>query len=662
MVQNEDAGYKVKYITTIGSADPLDADTANGTSEDIYLRLQQVGFWLGCVMGLAIIFNLCAWLFVQCCQGEVPGILHVPRMELTLLMLSMSALAFVGARLFSGGDGLVPLVVGIAVVVIGPVLFLLASYIGIAAALYRKKKAVYLLSSRATPDDPAEHSKWDLQVVGSWMGMSLNRGKWRPADPSRKNEFVFRWGPLFEDCRGPLYQRRKVPVNGNGSGSMSLRRVHASSASDHSSQSGTAGAYGAQDAPRPRRKVVALEEKPMVSCGKHKIRRSGFQAYGVVVSLVRMVAYGLVIGGLGQWPPAQAGVALFLAVAYLAYLRFSVPYSRRDEMALEYWNAVLDVALFTLVLVLALAVGDESYSTIDNMGIGLIVVQCLGFASYLINRLLVIVHAFMEVVCSACTCLAPPPKKGGSRRRRSVSRSASRSESMSDVGSMMQHSSSEYSPDGKGGLVGSPYLAESASGGEHSSGSYTQLDNNINGMNGNGIAMSPYMTPPNQAQMYGGGPPGGNGLGVAVAGGAAAAGMAVDGRQNSRSARQGMFPFPAIAEETDSQVTTPTLSSGVNGAAAPAGGPISPACLIELILKNHHHVLLDLLLTRICPHHLQMVLLHVRLCLVLEMQAGMPRAVWSRGEAERDRMQSLINSGNRFKINGNFILACIPLF
>jgi hypothetical protein len=92
--------------------------------------------------------------------------------------------------------------VGIAVVVCAPVLFLLSTYVGIAAAVYRKKKAVYLLSSRANPEDPADQTKWDVRVVAGWMGMSLNRGKWRPADPARKNEFVFRWGPLFEDCRG----------------------------------------------------------------------------------------------------------------------------------------------------------------------------------------------------------------------------------------------------------------------------------------------------------------------------------------------------------------------------------------------------------------------------------------------------------------------------
>lgn len=197
---NQDAGSKVKYIVNSAgdSADP------NASSSNVYEQLEEVGFWFGCIMAVACVFNLCGWMFVKCCEGELPGVLYVPRMQLTLIMFVLSALSYVCARLFSGGYGIVPMCVGIAVVVCGPVLFLLASYIGIAAALYRKRKAVYLLSSRAPTEDPGEHSKWDMQVVGKWMGMSLNRGKWRPSDPSRKNEFVFRWGTLFEDCRGEL--------------------------------------------------------------------------------------------------------------------------------------------------------------------------------------------------------------------------------------------------------------------------------------------------------------------------------------------------------------------------------------------------------------------------------------------------------------------------
>ena len=39
-------------------------------------------------------------------------------------------------------------------------------------------------------------------MVRGWMGMSLARGKWRAPEPDKKNVFTFRWGPLFEDCRG----------------------------------------------------------------------------------------------------------------------------------------------------------------------------------------------------------------------------------------------------------------------------------------------------------------------------------------------------------------------------------------------------------------------------------------------------------------------------
>ena len=37
------------------------------------------------------------------------------------------------------------------------------------------------------------------------LGMEGYSGDWRPADPASGNAFVFRWGPLFEDCRGDAF-------------------------------------------------------------------------------------------------------------------------------------------------------------------------------------------------------------------------------------------------------------------------------------------------------------------------------------------------------------------------------------------------------------------------------------------------------------------------
>lgn len=53
----------------------------------------------------------------------------------------------------------------------------------------------------------------------------------------------------------------------------------------------------------------------------------------------------------------QAGLLLAGSVAYLAYLRLVVPYSRGEEMLLEYWSAALDCSCFALVLVSACLCG-----------------------------------------------------------------------------------------------------------------------------------------------------------------------------------------------------------------------------------------------------------------------------------------------------------------
>lgn len=50
-------------------------------------------------------------------------------------------------------------------------------------------------------------------------------------------------------------------------------------------------------------------------------------------------------------PAPQAGLLLAASALYLAYLRLVVPYSRGEEMLLEYWAALLDLASFALATV-----------------------------------------------------------------------------------------------------------------------------------------------------------------------------------------------------------------------------------------------------------------------------------------------------------------------
>jgi hypothetical protein len=56
----------------------------------------------------------------------------------------------------------------------------------------------------------------------------------------------------------------------------------------------------------------------------------------------------------------------------------------------------------------------------DTFCIVLIAIQSLGLLAYLVNRVLIIIHAWAEVVCPACTLGAPSPKKSRSRRKRSM--------------------------------------------------------------------------------------------------------------------------------------------------------------------------------------------------------------------------------------------------
>lgn len=202
-VVNLDAWTKAKDIVSDAAPSSTNGYAADTGSSNEYLRIEEAAFWWAIVFALACGINLCGWLFVSCCEGELPGVLHFPRMQLMVFLFGLNAFALEGGLLMSTSDwDTYPLIVGIAVIIFVPLLFLLACYIGIAAAIYRKRKAVYLVNRTAVEDETPSHNKWDMHFVSKYMGMNLIRGKWRPPDPSRKNAFVFRFGPLFEDCRG----------------------------------------------------------------------------------------------------------------------------------------------------------------------------------------------------------------------------------------------------------------------------------------------------------------------------------------------------------------------------------------------------------------------------------------------------------------------------
>merc|ERR1719183_1751296 len=88
-------------------------------------------------------------------------------------------------------------------------------------------------------------------------------------------------------------------------------------------------------------------------------------------------------------------------------------------MALEYFIAVLDIVIFGILLGLTF-VGPQDFSSMDTFCIVLICIQGLDLLAYLINRVLIIIHAWAEVVCPACALGAPSPKKSRNRRKRSM--------------------------------------------------------------------------------------------------------------------------------------------------------------------------------------------------------------------------------------------------
>jgi hypothetical protein len=387
-------------------------------STNPYDPLYKALFWMTLLLCGACLFAFSAWLVVLVSDGEVPGALYFPRMQVTTIMFAMSALGLASAELFSNGN-LLEICIGVGVAVVGPVLFIGGMHLFLQKALYKKKRSAYLLTrtTRSKKD-----TAWDRSVVKGWMGMSLNRGKWKNPDPIKRNDFTFRWGPVFEDCRGPLHKRRKINIPGSGSMVSPLSSARSRS-HHHQHEGGVAGPGGggappsessSGSAPAPaeilnrvssRKKVAQVEEAPMLACCGHAVYRSTFQAYGTLISLARMVLFGFIIGGLAANPEVQCGMLILLSTIYMIYLRMIVPYSRRDEMALEYFVCLLDMVIYCIALALCFE-SSSNFSSQDSLGTAMLALQIVSFVCYLLNRILIVVHAFSEVVCAGC-CLEP---------------------------------------------------------------------------------------------------------------------------------------------------------------------------------------------------------------------------------------------------------------
>jgi hypothetical protein len=92
-----------------------------------------------------------------------------------------------------------------------------------------------------------------------------------------------------------------------------------------------------------------------------------------------------------------------------------VPYSRRDEMALEYFVCLLDMVIYCIALALCF-VSSSDFSQMDSLGAAMLGLQVVSYVCYLLNRILIVVHAFSEVVCAGC-CLEPYESEAEMKRK-----------------------------------------------------------------------------------------------------------------------------------------------------------------------------------------------------------------------------------------------------
>ena len=106
------------------------------------------------------------------------------------------------------------------------------------------------------------------------------------------------------------------------------------------------------------------------------------------LQLMKILLFGVLVAGIGNADDCLAQIIflLFAVLLLMIVLRVARPYHTRLEMAISLSEEVSDITFFALAALLLLGpTSDEDFR--DQIGIGMLCVQCSSFVAVMCNRL-----------------------------------------------------------------------------------------------------------------------------------------------------------------------------------------------------------------------------------------------------------------------------------
>ncbi|KAG7675211.1 hypothetical protein Ndes2526B_g08074 [Nannochloris sp. 'desiccata'] len=446
--------------------------------------LWDVLFWTAVAIGATLVLHLCVLGLLRWAKKSVPKMLHLPRMELLVFMMTLPMIAAAGAGLLkSTNGGIVTLGVVFAVVI--PFGFLSLASVFIVKYLLRsaveQRRALYVLV--ATQD---AHSELDAQLassLGSTPEGSLTAAMLGPEARDSLAEFGGASGsgastshaaaaaggssnngapPTTEQTTTPSFFKKATfsiyiwtlrPVFGFQDSSA---HAEALAITDGAAWLGRGKwdaefvkRYGCffEDAHGPqvlrvrsRYDPTAISSSfnsmgtedvvgtgvlvPATSTGAAEGALQALQTFGIIFAVTKMVLFAVIINGPGGVNNiGQVMALLVVALMHVVYLRLCHPYRLRIELAAEMVASTCDLAIFACGIAL-IAKPQWSPSERHTMGVAMLALQAVGFLIFISVRVGLAFRTLGKTVGPAVKDLWPKKLLFGSRTGGVVNRNS----------------------------------------------------------------------------------------------------------------------------------------------------------------------------------------------------------------------------------------------
>ena len=457
--------------------------------------LWDVLFWTAVAVVATLVLHLCVLGLLRWAKKSVPKMLHLPRLELLVFMMTLPMIAAAGAGLLKSTNGGI-VTLGIFFSVVIPFGFLILASVFLVKYLLRsaveQRRALYVLV--ATQDTQSELDRQRASSLGSTPEGSLTAAMLGPEAGDSLAEVGGASGSRTRISRAAAAAAGGSSEHGGFSNTTEqtttpslLRKTKSaiytwvlrpvfgfedSSAHAEALVNPNAAAWlgrGKWDAEFVKRYGCFFEDThgpqvlrvrsrydptaisssfnsmgtedvvgsgvlvPATSTGAAEGALQALQTFGIIFAVTKMVLFAVIINGPGGVNNiGQVMALLVVALMHVVYLRLCHPYRLRIELAAEIIASVCDLAIFACGIAL-IAKPQWSPSERESMGIAMLALQAVGFLIFISVRVGLALRTLGKTVGPAVKDLWPKKLSFSSRTGGVGNRNTNNTTSESDT-------------------------------------------------------------------------------------------------------------------------------------------------------------------------------------------------------------------------------------